>query len=277
MKKREGAVDRIVGPKKDRRAVREALDSRNERGFEGIEAFEVEKTELERQVIDLVQEEIVKFMERHDRTVEPLNPDRIHILKEDGVLSFTRGDVRGGVARDGVGSIAMDREASLSGLAVKLFHELMHTQSYDAMWGRVDEGGEVELAPYRSGITVHSSDGESAYFSAIEEALAEISAHQFFEDVVKTHPLFADESPSERTMAREGEIAQFRGLVEALVSADEDLSEEEVMEVFWQAKINGKLLPLARLMRRVTGGDEAFRRIAEMSDVRRGYEDSPEK
>ena len=89
---------------------------------------------------------------------------------------------------------------------------------------------------------------------------------RFYEEKVKNNPLFKDEE--EMTFTRQEEFDDLNKLVDELWEKNRDSYDdrEEILRLFIEAGVTGKLLKVARLIEK-TFGKGSFRELAE-KDVR---------
>jgi len=191
-------------------------------------------------------------------------------------------------------AVEADKDTPNIELALILFHELMHLGSFYRI--RLTQKKEHEALghyrPERSGLSVLDSNGDAKFFRYLDEALTEKLARLYIE-TQKNNPLykknfslredkFSDAAPGTYVGYEEHDgrsVPVLRGAYHKELLATEDLmmrlyrknnnrfaSEEELWNVFLEAKFTGKLLNLARLIEK-TEGKDTFRLIGEQSNI----------
>jgi hypothetical protein len=117
------------------------------------------------------------------------NPERVFLLKPDGVASLNEGKIRSGVSNIYSQSIAVDRTDSNALLAESVVHESFHMSCYYA--AQIFEDGIDRL--YRSGIEMRGREKEGKYFSIAQEAIIATLSRKFFDEVISKDPLYKDD------------------------------------------------------------------------------------
>jgi hypothetical protein len=266
--------DRLVGLPTEYKDKQDSWESYAEeiiekRGGRKIEEFEIEKSPRDMEIISIAEECVRNFLKEYGRDKElPVSPANIHYLRPNGTKEFTEGRLFDGGHASTRASILIDRIASDAEVAVITFHELFHLLSYKAFQVTKKEKPDVE--DYRSGFAVTSRDGEETYFQDFEEAIIGLATSQFFEKVIKTHPLFQEEMLKREqegnaiTTSRQEELNQLNALIDDLYKKNSDRfsSRDEITRLFIDAQVNGHLLQVGRLIEN-TYGKGSFREIGK--------------
>lgn len=269
MDKREIKIpqaDRLVRIPKESRdnldaVEREVREIYRTMGVDKIRDLELEKTERDLQIINFVQDAISNLLKQYGREASSMPLNKIHILKDGGAEEYTGGKVLTGAHSAKLGSILIDRKKSDAEFAVILFHELLHYGSYKAL--QFVAGENPELEAYRSGFAVTSADGKTKYFEQVEEALVQIMVKRFYQEKVLHNELFKVDEPVLK-FSREKELERLDYLIDELFKRNTSKfkSRQEIEELFMEGQINGRLLPVARLIEK-TFGKGSFRIIGE--------------
>jgi len=272
--------DRLVGlppeyrtPEMEDKLEKLFIESVGELGAKNIPELEEEKTEEELYIIKLAESSVLGIMKEYFREKDiPVSLERIHILKKGGTEKYTHGRFIRGAHASRYNSILVDREGSLVDFANTVFHELFHLKSYIAHQVVLEESiNKYDLKSYRSGFEVVSRDGKEKYFKDLEESVIGLMTLRFFENVIKNHELFKDELEKREKngtaleIGRYQEMEKMNDLIDDLWEKNKNsLSREEIEKMFINAQVNGKLLPIGRLIDQ-TYGKGAFREIGKTS------------
>ena len=191
-----------------------------------------------------------------------MSENKVQLLKDGGVFKYTEGRMKNGAHSSLYGSVIVDRVSSDKKFAVVLFHESVHLKSYKALQVERTGEGEREMASYRSGFSVMTRDGKRKYFDDIEEALT-VMVEQMFCDKIKNHEFFKEDSENIEIRSTEEE-QDLNKLVDLLWERNQGdyNSREEILDVFFEAKINGHLVKVGKLIDN-TFGKGSFRKIGE--------------
>lgn len=243
------------------RDVHEALARLYERAGEPKKDLELEKTDRDREIIELAVSAADRFLEelgRNKRVLVPL--DHIHYLKEGGVKEYTHGRLGVGSHASVLGEILVDRRSDLK-TAITTFHELWHTKVYVALQNTM----RGKIKAYREGFSAYSRDGDNRWYYYLDEALTGFMTKRFFNEVLRQEESFKKEiqalkKPVDTTRMRE--LSDFSKLVHDLWERNRDLfkTKDEIVKLFLDGQVNGKLLPIARLVEK-TYGKEKFRQF----------------
>jgi hypothetical protein len=269
-------IDRAVGVPIEHRTIeneKKLYDFLSEKvslsGADPIPYLEVEKSEVELLIIEIVEESVYATMSVYGRKIDvPIDLRKVHVLNEGGTEEYTDRFV-GGAFAPNYNSVLVDRDNSKVNFAMRLFHEFFHLKSYSAQQLIRQGTGKFKSEFYRDGFSVVSRDGEKVFFTDLNEAVTELMTIRFYEEVIKKHPIFQDEfqdgkEPFHR--AREVEIEKFEELVDDLWIKNKDKYKNrlDIENIFIDAAVNGNLLPVGRIVER-TYGKGSFRKIGEIS------------
>ena len=260
-------ADKAIGvPERHQESFVESLmKNHREDGHRKIEGLELEKSERDNVLIAFVSDSADEVLKSYGRKKEiNISPDNIHLLKKGGTEEFTEGRLMEAANAATLGSILVDRGTSDQAFAVHLFHELLHVKSYKVL--QVTKGEypeERRIESYRDGFGVTTRDGEQKYFENMEEGVIELLTKRFYEEVVKNSELFEEpEEPVE--FGRKEEVEKLHELIDSLYEDNKDFfsTREQIERLFIDAQINGRLLPVARLIEK-TFGKGSFRSLGE--------------
>lgn len=186
-------------------------------------------------------------------------------------------------------------ETSNLELALVLFHELMHLGSFSRIRFTNKPSHPVlgNFKPERNGLSILDDDGDAKFFKYLDEALTEKLARKYIEGQRK-NPLYAKDlalreelfpgavSGTYVNYEESGDGEKNPVLAEMYpreLQATDDFvhrlylqnqerfsNEDEVWNIFFEAKFTGKLLKLARLIEK-TEGKGLFRILGEQSNI----------
>jgi len=154
--------------------------------FEDLKGKEREKTQEELQIISLVNAATNEVRQRYGLENFDIPPENIHVITEEAwprvkSVAFYNSMLQGIVAREQPAKIVFMK---------KIFHEMLHFKSYNAL--QIKMGENPELDEYRVGLTVHTRDGKRMYFVNLNEAVTEGMTKRFAAKLFD-NPLFAGE------------------------------------------------------------------------------------
>lgn len=290
---RKSGLVRIVGLKEDKEQEALALSGflfdQEQEQKEG----ELEKTLEQRMVIDFINQELPKFLERYGGQPLVVSEDKIHILPEQYF-----GENVGGHYYAALQSIWFNAAKTKPNLAFAkgLVHELLHLNSFQSVEATEKEGRPKFVRPRREGFKIFKTgDTKEAHFTNIDEAIVEELTKRFCREMLKNLPVLRKDlsevgEVEEIDLIRQiGEVAyisfteqdgqakavlhfysypeerrQLKKLTAELYEKNqpEFKSEEEVFDLFVKAVLTGRLLPVARLVEK-TYGKGSFRQLSE--------------
>ena len=245
-------------------------------GVKKIEGLELEKSERDITIIKFAEEAVTQYMKQYGRKkdiVLPLN--KVHLLKEGGTKEYTEGKLSEGGFSGKIGSVLVDRVKSDIEFSLFAFHELFHSKSFHILQRtKADAQGRQEITEYRGGFVVTTRDGKTDYFYDVQEAIIGLMTKRFYEDYVTTSPLFKDELDASRTainLGSEREMRKLDAFIDELWNENAEYfkTREEILGLFIDAQVNGKMLKVARLIEK-TFGKGSFRELAEETSMKRG-------
>lgn len=236
-----------------------------EKGGEPIGDYEVEKTQEEEQLIEFAQKLANQYLHDLGRVKEINLPlENIHILKPGGTNEFTQEKFEGGSHNSRNGAIIVDRMANPALFITVLFHELIHAKSWKVFQITKNDGFSVEM--YRSGLEVVDRSGKKYYFSDLEEAVTAYLENKFFNEHIANNPRFKPADVQEVTLSRPDELGFLYSVADEITSKlpNEFKTRDEVISLFVDAHINGRLLPLAKTIEKIYGKG-SFRELGELT------------
>jgi len=241
--------------------VHEALAELYEKAGEPKKDLELEKSDRDREIIELVANATDRFLEELGRNKKVSVPlDHIHYLKEGGVKEYTHGRLGVGSHASVLGEILVDRRNDLE-TAITTFHELWHAKVYTALQTTI----KGKFKAYREGFSIYSREGDKRWYYYLDEALAGYMTKRFFNEVLERDESFKKEiqeskKPIDTTRLRE--LADFSRWVHELWERNRDQfkSKDEIVKLFLDGQVNGRILPIARLVEK-TYGKEKFRQF----------------
>lgn len=229
----------------------------------------LEKTPRDFEIMGWVNEAATAYLREYGRPETrniPLPEDHIFFVKEGGIEQSTRERLRVGSHSTIGGTIIVDRRASDIPTAITTFHQVWHARGYNAV--QVTTGGKVR--DYRSGVSVRSRDGEKFFFYRLNEALTGLATKRFVEERLRNEPSLQREfkllegAGEIIDTTRMKEVKDFEYLVDRLWEANRDTcrEREDVIRRFFNAQVQGNLMPAMRLIKQHQGKD-AIRKIGE--------------
>jgi hypothetical protein len=187
---RLSSFERVVGniPETEKEQILHDKGERfDDQVFEDLVGKEREKTPEESQIISLANNATNEVRQRYGLENFDIPPENIHVIteerwpKERGV-AFYNSMLQAIVAREQPARIVFTK---------KIFHEMLHFKSYNAL--QIKTGENPELDEYRVGLTVHTRYGKRMYFVNLNEAVTEEMTKRFATKLFD-NPLFARET-----------------------------------------------------------------------------------
>jgi len=276
------------------------MNNQSSKTIEGkpFEKFEREKTEEELSLVKNIIEKMEDFVRSYGKEPVKVKPKHIHFLEEesfrkeypDGAAFYFAPQQTVGVVDSGSHFIN----------ALRISHELLHFNSFQSV--EIDKNSKANFR--RSGLGTKVTGEQEEFFTQINEAMIEELTirfeRQYFDSIPQVKPEAdfkrkyveallerypetrentLDLSYFRRRKNEQGKnILQFnvytyeesrhnlRGLINDVFvkNADRFKSTEEVFNLFADAVLNGRLLPLARLLEE-TYGKGYFRELGDMT------------
>ncbi len=284
MEKFNSHIDNVVGIPQEQRKDKEAFDAslsmfsetllNKDANEENIKDLELEKTERDLEVINFTQKEASEYISslKKDNIFEvPI--ENIHILKDGGTNEYTEGRLSTGAHSAVRGGILVDRLKSDIEFSLILFHEFIHAKSIVVL--QKIKGDDHAESEYRSGFKVVSRDGKEEFFEDFDEAITELMTKQYYHNIVLKNEIFKDEieqvSNGERSSLKfykGDEIDKINSLINKLweLNKDKFSNREDIVKLFINAKVNGRMLAIGRLIED-TFGKGSFRKIGKGEGV----------
>lgn len=228
-------------------------------GGEFIEGHELQKTEKELELIEYVEtcaENIANKYVSGNLVKVPIT--NIHIVKKGSVREIT------GTSQDGAHSVKLrsvliERQKSELLFCVVLFHELLHLKGYSALQLNITPE-EVNLAPYRSGLSIISRDSKKIFLNTLDEGIVEYLTKKFYTEISQHTDKFSRQEitqVSEKILRnRSKDVNYVEELAGTIHSANPDkfASKELVIEELVRAHFTGKLIKIGKLIESVRIG-----------------------
>ncbi|MFA7192196.1 MAG: hypothetical protein WC089_02780 [Candidatus Paceibacterota bacterium] len=164
------SIDRVVGKiseKEQEQILRHSGESFNDQAFDHLKRVERKKTSNELQIIDMVNNLTNEIRQKYGLENFDVPPDNIHVVSDEkwsdekNTAYFNSG-MQGVVMRENFSNLAF---------TAKVFHEMLHFKSYNAL--QITNVEKPELSEYRLGLTVQTRDGDKIYFTNLNEAVTE--------------------------------------------------------------------------------------------------------
>lgn len=204
------SFERVVGniPEAEKEEIlRDKGERFDDQVFEYLKGKEREKTPEELQIISLANEATNEVRQRYGLENFDIPPENIHVITEEAWprgkgVAFYNSMLQGIVAREQPAKIVFMK---------KIFHEMLHFKSYNAL--QITSPENSELDEYRVGLTVHTRDGKRMYFVNLNEAVTEEITKRFSTKLFD-NPLFTGETKQTkdvitrypRAVTRSGEL-----------------------------------------------------------------------
>jgi len=268
-------VDKAVGiPTKysdEQKNLETYISNKFKEGGKKIEEHEIEKTERDIFLIDFTQKAVDDYLKKYSRKKNVIIPiENVHILEKGGVSKFTGGKINTGACSPKYGDIVVDRTEIDIDFSLVVFHELMHLKSYNSLQvtnGKTKE--ERTIQSFRGGFSVTTRDGKKTFFKDVNEAIVGFLTKKFFEEYIEKSDIFKDELTSQKekkisfNLSRQKEMRDGMKYMSDIYELNKNkYSQEEIMDIFIDAGINGNLLKVARLIEE-TFGKGSFRILGE--------------
>lgn len=214
------SIERVVGNVSDDTKEQIMSDSEErfkDQFFEELVGCEREKTPEELQIIALANEATNQIREKYGLGDFDIPSANIHVLTREGWSKVRKGRRGDACYVAMLQAIAVKDQPSRIAFMDKVFHEMIHLKSYNAL--QVKKGENPEIDAYRTGLTVNVRDGSKMYFSNINEALTEEITKRVVTGLLD-HPLFLQEAKQTKNIID-------RSLQSAVDGSDEQLFNED--------------------------------------------------
>jgi len=190
MKRRfESKFEKVIGgTKEEKTEAKEVLqDWFEDFHKERFATYENPKSRKEKRIIQHVESSVDKIIKTYEGRSKPFPREKIHVVKPGAVEVITKGKCKESCHFILGQDVAVERTWSSVGFAAKVAHELLHIKSYKS--ARVIER---EIKPSRSGISMFGKE-KIEYFGEIEEAIISELTRQFYQNEIKSNPLYREE------------------------------------------------------------------------------------
>lgn len=170
------SFERVVGnisETEKKQILQDSEERFNDQVFKEMKDKEREKTPEELQIISLANKATNEIRRKYGLEDFDIPPDNIHVVtkeawpREKGV-AFYNSMMQG---------IAIREQSAKIVFMKKIFHEMLHFKSYNAL--QITSGENPEFDEYRVGLTVHTRDGKKMYFTNLNEAVTEEMTKKF--------------------------------------------------------------------------------------------------
>ena len=142
------------------------------------------------QIISLVNKATNEIRESYGLENFDIPPENIHIVFEKAWLRLEKDNESVALYSPMMQGILMREQPAKIVFAEKLFHEMLHFKSYNAL--QVTNSENPELDGYRIGLIVYTRDGKKTYFRNLNEAV-DVEMVKRFIVKLSNNPLFTKE------------------------------------------------------------------------------------
>ena len=193
------SIDKIIsGTKKKKKEVEDFFTEKfSEQKIEEIEKSELKKSEEHIKIINLVNDETNKLLEKYGLKKFDIDPDNIHLLDERTYENF-RGSADSAVFKILDQAIIINQSVSFPKtlFAHRLFHEMVHFKSHQEVHISKDKKviskvGILINPKLELGADIKKED---EYFSNLNEAIVEELSIKFQKNILRNHPDFEEEN-----------------------------------------------------------------------------------
>ncbi len=284
---REAPISDFIGLEQDRKA---SVEKQFKEMFLSQEAFdeEREKTPEEKEALGQILDKMPSFIKKYGgKYVSPTQIEHVHFVSEDDLHKALDSQSTMGAYNPIAQTIYVaDQNISLNISAA--CHELFHLNSFQSLWFREHEGEtEKTFQQRRIGFEIYGKDdGETVYFSMINEAITEELNIRFQKKCFSEIPVIERERERKikaiegtpvlgKEMLRsiferqeKGSYLLEREKLNEVISAIFDAntrkyqSRENVFDEFAKAYFTGNLLIVSKLIEK-TFGKGSFRKLGE--------------
>lgn len=193
---KSSSFERIIGDISDAEKsdiLRKMEDRFADQFFAEFEGKERKKTPEELKIISLANAATNQWRRKYGLKDFNVPQNNVHIIAEN-MWPQEKGTA---LFNSMLQAIAMREQPAKLVLVKKVFHEMLHFKSYQAL--QVTSPANPVLSEYRLGLTAQARDGERIYFGSLNEAVTEEITKEFLATVV-SHPLFAQEVQQTRAI-----------------------------------------------------------------------------
>lgn len=199
---RISSIDKVIArtPEEKKEAENYFAETFSNQKWEDLEGKELEKTEEQIEIINLVNEETNKLLEKYGLEKFDITDRNIHLLDKNAFndtfgkeLEKANINAISGFAPKGQFAVFSLKENMTKSLfAKKMFHEDIHFKSFQTAY--VKDGNKVIGQCGLSLSPKLNEDKKDSYFFNINEAVTEELTKRFCNNIVKNHPDFAEET-----------------------------------------------------------------------------------
>jgi len=260
---------------------------------------EKEKTPEQKEVIAFINQYLPEFIKRYGGNPLVISEDKVHIMPEEALGDFEGEDKEAAAfycPDDQSVYFKENKNGSLLGFAKILVHEFIHFNAFQTV--RIKEEKD-ELYIQRIGFKIRGAEGGLDYFDFVDESITEELNRRFSDEFFKKSLLLKkdiekfekvlgatppgviknveDLSYYNNAVKEDGspgivgvyygcpkERKKVNNLITNLYEKNKDdfKSREEIFNLFAQAILSGRLLPVARLIEK-TYGKGSFRKLGK--------------
>lgn len=261
-------VDRVINDKEDPKIIKDVITQYHKMGKERLPG-ELDKTQRDKDLIDFAQKSLNEYLLKYKRERIYDTPlSNIHIMPSGGIKDWLKIEKGGGIAHTEFNACAVDKNNNDITFSIIMFHELYHLKTHIALRAGLGVHGLKALKEHRSGVGVFNSDNSIEYFNNLKEQINHYLCNEFFEEKIKNSDLFnkTEVEKYEFTQFVKDQVKNFQISINDLFESNKEefTSKEQILEIVFNADMNGRLLPLARLIEK-TYGKGFFRKVGEQS------------
>lgn len=185
------SIERVVGnlPEVEKVRILHEKGARfDNQVFDNLKGKERPKSPEELEIIDLANKATNELRQKYGLEDFDIPARNIHVVKDKDWPD----DEKGNAFYTPMSQAVIAREApSKIAFLKKIYHEMLHFKSYNALQMITDEKSELDT--YRTGLTVTTRDGSQTYFTNLNEAVTEEMTKRFTSQLFG-NPLFEDET-----------------------------------------------------------------------------------
>jgi len=266
----------------------------HEQRLKEIQQREITKDEKDIEIINLVNQKTNELLKKYNLNARDISIEQIHLLSEKDYNQLLAQNTDSAEYSWYDQLVFVKKNNSDLIFAMRLFHELIHFKSYQAI--QITNQKTIEL--YRLGLIANSHNRKDRYFQNMNEAITEKLSKQFYGNELKLTSLFQAEIEdaerlreyslttaknlaetenaidifqadfNQRTFECFGYPEQRRALDELIgklfnKNREKFKNKKQVFDMFVKAMLSGDLLELGKLIDR-TFGQGTFRKIGEL-------------
>ena len=176
-----------ISETKKEQIIRDKGERFDDQIFEDLKGKEREKKSEELQIISLANEATNKIRQKYGLENFDIPPDNFHVVTEEAWPEEKDAAFYNSMLQ----AVAVREEPARMVFMEKIFHEMLHFKSYNAL--QITNGENSELDEYRVGLNVHTRNGKRMYFTNLNEAVTEEMTKKFATKLFD-NPLFVEET-----------------------------------------------------------------------------------